>query len=69
MHAGDAAPIPFEVLKGMLRELRNVFKRADHRKKKQLVHAMIKEITVTNDRKIYKIEWRFDNVIRGLLAS
>lgn len=53
----------------MLREFRNVFKRADHGKRKQLVHAMIKEITVTEDRKIEKIEWRFDKMISGLLAS
>lgn len=60
LYAGDAAPIPFEVLKGMLREFRNVFKLADHGKRKQLVHAMIKAITVTDERKIDKIQWHFD---------
>ncbi|MFI8712161.1 hypothetical protein [Brevibacillus brevis] len=66
LHSGDAAPIPFEVLKGMLRQFRNVFKRADHGKRKQLVHSMIKEIKVTGDRKIERIDWRF-NDMKGIL--
>jgi len=52
LHVGDVAPLPFEVLKGMLREFRNVFKRADHGKRKQFVYAMISEISVTKERKI-----------------
>lgn len=69
LQSGEAAPIPFEVLKGMLREFRNVFKRADHAKRKQLVHAMIKEITVTVDRKIDSVEWRFDAIKGTLLVG
>lgn len=69
LHAGDAAPIPFEVLKGMLREFRNVFKRADHGKRKELVHSLIREILVTEDRKIARIEWRFDNGFRRFLVG
>ncbi|MED1743199.1 recombinase family protein [Brevibacillus borstelensis] len=68
LKSGDAAPIPFEVLKGMLREFRNVFKRADHKKRKQLVHSMIKEITVNSDRKIDNILWNFDGLVQRLLA-
>ncbi|GAA4724180.1 recombinase family protein [Brevibacillus fulvus] len=69
LKSGDITPIPFEVLKGMLREFRKVFKRADHVKRKQLVHALIKEITVTSGRKIDKIEWKFDDLKETLLVS
>ncbi|WP_134683628.1 hypothetical protein [Brevibacillus migulae] len=57
LHTGDAAPIPFGVLKGILREFRNVFKWADHGKQKQLVHTMVKKIIVSKDRKIKEVQW------------
>lgn len=69
LHSGDAAPIPFEVLKGMLREFRNVFKRADHGKRKQLVHAMISEISITKERKIDLVQWKFDSLLEELLLK
>ena len=69
LHAGDAAPIPLEVLKGMLREFRNVFKRADHGNRKHLVHSLIKEIVVTKDRKIDKVVWKFENSMSTMLVG
>lgn len=48
----NAAPISVEMVKGLLVSFSAIFGNISHEKRKQLVHTLIKEITVTEDRKI-----------------
>jgi site-specific DNA recombinase len=50
-----------EVVRGILSEFMQLFDKLSNEKRKQLVHAVIKRITVTEDRKIDTIELKFDN--------
>jgi site-specific DNA recombinase len=55
----NAAPVSAEMVKGLLASLCAIFGNIIHEKRKQLVHTLIKEITVTEDRKIDQIALRF----------
>lgn len=53
------------IVRGILGEFVKLFDKLSNEKRKQLVHAVIKRITVTEYRKIERIELKFDEV--GLL--
>lgn len=65
----DSTPISEQVIKALLDNFVTLFNKFTHEQRKQLVHAIIKQITITPDRKIDKIELKFDNIARQLLAS
>lgn len=49
--------VSLERIKLALAEFRRMFRKTSQDKRKKLVHALIKRITVTKDRKIDRIEW------------
>lgn len=59
---GNVAPVSAEMVKGLLASFRTIFGNISHEKRKQLVHTLIKEITVTEDREIEQIKFNFNPV-------
>ena len=56
MHS--SALVSAETVKGLLASFGTIFENISHEKRKQLVHTLIRQITVTADRKIDRIELR-----------
>jgi site-specific DNA recombinase len=63
----NSTPIPMELVNKLLTSFNTLFHKLTSEKKKQLVHAIIKQITITEDRKIDKIELKFDNIVQQFL--
>lgn len=59
LQQGDEAEVSLEKIRLVLADFRRVFRKTSQDKRKSLVHALIKRITVAEDRKIDRIEWNF----------
>ncbi|MEK4360719.1 recombinase zinc beta ribbon domain-containing protein [Paenibacillus sp. FSL M7-1455] len=54
----SSAPVSSEAVRGLLASFGTIFENISHEKRKQIVHTLIRQITITNDRKIDRIELR-----------
>jgi len=55
LNTNNAAPVSVKVVMGLLVSFSTIFASISHEKRKQLVHVLIREITITEDRKIDKV--------------
>ncbi|WP_341280233.1 recombinase family protein [Paenibacillus sp. FSL H8-0537] len=51
----NTSPVSAEMVRGLLASFNTIFGKISHENRKQLVHTLIKEISVTQDRKINRI--------------
>ncbi|NEW07308.1 hypothetical protein GK047_14975 [Paenibacillus sp. SYP-B3998] len=56
------------VVRGILREFITLFDKLSNEKRKQLVHAAIKRVTITEDRKIDRIELKLGESLTSRVA-